>query len=175
MKEDLLLKKLLCDSHRATADMAVAVLIERSDLLQPMFRMACSGSYPWDMRASNVIEKADDQVPGFAASLIPEILEKMMAFKNDGPKRQFMRMLIRYTQVMDEDLTGTLFDTALALSADQAQSTGIRHNAILVLHRLAKRYPDISGEIFTMLKLRLSEEPEPFASWLRDFMKKNMP
>lgn len=166
------IKQLLPDSHRATADLAVNVLLQKPALLETMFAVSCSNEYPWDMRAANVIEKADEKKPTFAANLVSEILQHLPNFKNDGPKRQYLRMLIRYSMIIDEDLAGLLYDRALIISCNPAESTGIRHNAIQVLLKLTKRFPEIQQEVFETLQLRSNEESGPFGKWLREIISK---
>lgn len=172
MKTKNPLKELLFDSSRSTADLASDMLLQKPERLVEFFSLACSDEYPWDMRASNVIEKADERQRGFAFSLIPEILNRLLHFKSDGPKRQFLRMIIRYVAEVDEDYTGLLYDVCFELACDPVQSVAVRHNAIQVLDGLADRYPDIANEIFQTLALRLHDEKEPFATRLRELIQK---
>jgi len=164
------LKELLFDSARSTADLAVDVLLDKPELLVGFSELAFSNEYPFDMRSSNVIEKADEICPGFAGKLVPEIINHLRDFKNDGPRRQFLRMLIRYTDSMDEDLTGLLYDACYAFACDPGQPIGIRHNAIRVLNGLCRRYPELKSEIVNALEMRVSEELGPFGTWLRSFL-----
>ncbi|MPM31023.1 hypothetical protein SDC9_77576 [bioreactor metagenome] len=169
-KKEEAIKELLFDSGRATADAAAELLLKKPELLADFAALAFSNEYPFDMRASNVIEKADELKHGFAAELIPDILERMKGFRNDGPKRQFLRMLIRYVKEMDEDYTGLLYDLCFGFSCSPGQSVAIRHNSLQVLARLCKRYPELKPEIAAALELRVNEESGPFGRWLREFV-----
>lgn len=164
------IKKLLFDSGRATADHAADILLKKPELLEGFKMLAFSDEYPFDMRASNCIEKADELQHGFAASLIPDILNRLPVFKNDGPRRQFLRMLVRYTHEINEDDTGKLYDLSFNISCDPTQAIGIRHNAIRVLEELSMRYPELKNEIIAALELRLNEESGPFGRWLKEFV-----
>jgi len=164
------IKKILFDSGRATADYAADVLLKRPGLLMGFRQLAFSDVYPFDMRASNVIEKADEKVPGFAASLVSDIISSLTLFKNDGPRRQFLRMLVRYTPTIDEDMTGVLYDACYGFACDQSQPVAVRHNAVMVLEALTVRYPDLKSEIIAALELRINEEHGPFGPWLRAFL-----
>jgi hypothetical protein len=164
------IKKILFDSGRATADHAVGLLLARPELLQGFRQLAFSNEYPFDMRSSNVIEKADEKVPGFAASLVPDIVSNLTVFINDGPRRQFLRMLVRYTPAIDEDLTGILYDACYGFACDRSQPVAVRHNAVMVLEALAMRYPELKSEIVAALELRIHEEHGPFGPWLRAFL-----
>lgn len=164
------IKKLLFDSGRATADHAVDILLKKPELLKGFKTLAFSDEYPFDMRASNVIEKADELKHGFAQALIPKIVQHLTSFKNDGPRRQFLRMLSRYVAELDEDYTGLLYDACFAFACDPAQPVAVRHNSLLVIEGLCLRYPELKNEIFSALKLRMNEESGPFGAWLKAFV-----
>lgn len=164
------IKKILFDSGRATADHAVGLLLARPELLAGFRQLAFSNEYPFDMRASNVIEKADEKVPGFASSLVPDIVSNLTVFISDGPRRQFLRMLVRYTPTIDEDLTGLLYDACLGFSCDRSQPVAVRHNAVMVLEALCDRYTDLESEIVIALQLRVNEETGPYGRWIREFI-----
>jgi hypothetical protein len=163
------IKKMLFDSCRATADYSANVLLKKPELLQIFETMAFSDEYPFDMRASNVIEKADDLRPGFARQLIPKIIRHLTVFKNDGPRRQFLRMLSRYVDEMDENDTGLLYDVCFAFVCDKAQPVAVRHNALLVIESICRRYPDLKNEICSALRLRINEESGAFGNWVKAF------
>lgn len=164
------IKELLFDSGRATADHAVDLLLQKPALLNGFSMLAFSDQYPFDMRSSNVIEKADEQCAGFAASLIPDIIQRLTKFKNDGPRRQFLRMLTRYVHEMDEDFTGILYDACYGFACDPGQPVAVRHNSVRILGELARRYPDLMTEIKMALTMRLTEETGPFGGWLKEFI-----
>ena len=164
------IKKLLFDSCRATADHAVEILLKKPELLADFETIAFSDEYPFDMRASNVIEKADEVKHGFAQNLIPKIIQQLSVFKNDGPRRQFLRMLARYVHDIDEDYTGLLYDDCFAFACDPAQPVAVRHNALRVIAGLCERYPELENEIFSALELRIPEESGPFGMWLKAFV-----
>ncbi len=164
------IKKLLFDSGRATANHAVDILLKKPDLLEGFETLAFSDEYPFDMRASNCIEKADELKHGFAQSLIPKIVQHLTTFKNDGPRRQFLRMLSRYIAELDEDYTGLLYDACFAFACDPAHPVAVRHNSLLVIEGLCQRYPELKNEIFAALELRMNEESGPFGEWLKAFV-----
>ncbi|HBG71901.1 MAG: hypothetical protein A2W93_04960 [Bacteroidetes bacterium GWF2_43_63] len=171
MKEQLdAIKKLLFDSCRATADYAVDLLLKKPELLAGFETLAFSDNYPFDMRSSNVIEKADEIKHGFAADMIPRIVQHLTLFKSDGPRRQFLRMLARYVHEIDEDYTGILYDACFEFACDPAQPVAVRHNALLVIGKLCVRYPDLKNEIYSALELRSNDEHGPFGAWLKAFL-----
>lgn len=167
------IKKLLFDSCRATADYAVELLLKKPELLSGFETIAFSDEYPFDMRSSNVIEKADEIQHGFAAYMIPRVVQHLTLFKSDGPRRQFLRMLARYVHKIDEDFTGILYDACYAFACDSAQPVAVRHNALLVIGELCVRYPDLKNEIFAALELRANDEHGPFGVWLKAFVGAN--
>ncbi len=160
----------LFNSTRSLAEATSDLLLKRPDLLPDYLEVAFSDISPYNMRATNMIEKADEKQAGYAASLAPQIIDRLDGFVHPGQRRCFLRMLIRYVHILDEEETGKLYDICYAYAINFAQPIAVRHNSIRVLDAIGKKYPEIADDINLALKLRLDEEQEPFKNWLKKYL-----
>ncbi len=163
-------EEIIYDSGRSTADRAAALLLEKPELLKDFENIAFGNIYPYDMRASNVIEKADKLSHGFAKYLIPKIISHLPLFKNDGPRRQFLLMLIRYIKELSDEQIGVLYELSLKYATNQKMPVAVRNNSIRILNEICIMYPELKPDVFFNLKMRIHEEKEPFKKLLTKYI-----
>ena len=95
----------------------------------------------------------------------PRIHPHLLAFisalrgKRDGHQRELLKIIERLKP--EEDLEGELFDICMGIWENPGKSPSSRITAFRVMFRIAKKYPELLGELSFLLQEHYTETLSP--------------
>lgn len=79
--------------------------------------------------------------------------------KRDGHQRELLKILCKME--LDDEYEGVVFDISMNLWEQTNKTPSVRHNAIKFIMKMAKKYPDIAGEIDFLTQNHYMESLSP--------------
>ena len=141
-------KDLLPESSRALADKMAVITLEKPKLKEAFLNVAFSDEYPWNMRASNVLEKADNLQKGFLYDHLSFIVNNIPNVTHDGTKRCLMKALIRYDLCADEEICGKCAEFCFNFLTSGTEAIAVKYYALLILEQIIRVYPELKHELY---------------------------
>lgn len=154
-------KHLITDSHRSTALQAVELIRKDPALIDSFLALALSGLPQYAMRASHVLEKADNADPTLLKPYLKRIIQKLPDIQDSGVKRGFLKLFT------DKDLTKfkreqvILLDLCFNALNNHSDAIAVRVYAIPILYHLSTLYPDLKIELKASLEHVLANQAPP--------------
>lgn len=143
-----IVKDLLPVSTRALADKMAVITLEKPELKEILLEIAFSADYPWNMRASNILEKADDLQTGFLKDDLAFIVDKIPNATHDGTKRCLMKALSRYDLCTDDEICGKCAEFCFNFLKSGTEAIAVKYYALLILEQIIREYPDLKHELY---------------------------
>lgn len=101
--------------------------------------------------------------PGLAKKHLKKIIQNL---GKPGIHDAVKRNTVRFLQTIDipESLQGTVMDTCFNYIADPGEAVAIKAFSLTILHNLSKIYPEISGELKSLIETQLPHQTAGFKS-----------
>ena len=103
------------------------------------------------MRAARVIALVTELHPELVHPYVNEIILKLSSWQTEGLRRSFLKILSEISYSYNEDQLGILTDLAFTWLTDPKEAIAIRYYSIAILLIVSKKYPEIKGELSTLL------------------------
>jgi hypothetical protein len=154
------LESILTDSSRATADLAVGIIIQKPALFGQAYQMCMEQKGLPALRAARVVQLLAEQQPALFTPCLPDMVSQLPGMTHSSVKRCMMKVLTFFDLSAHEDLHGQIIDAAFMRMNDPAEEIATRAYATEVLRRFIKPYPEIAGEFIAALQLMGMQPPE---------------
>ncbi|MBN2727750.1 MAG: hypothetical protein JXR53_00845 [Bacteroidales bacterium] len=141
-------KDLLPESSRALADKMAVITLGKLELKEIFLEVAFSADYPWNMRASNILEKADDLQKGFLSENLSFIVNNIPNATHDGTKRCLMKALSRYDLCTDDEICGKCAEFCFKFLKSGTEAIAVKYYALIILDQIIRAYPDLKHELY---------------------------
>ena len=152
------LRILLNDSHRSTADFAVEVLIQKPELTAPIIYIALNNTYPWSMRAANIVEKTFQKNPEQINPFFDEIANYILHPKNESTMRCLLRIFTTKEAYQKNQYKEILLQIALERVCNSQLSIAVRNYCIDIIYLLLPDFKDIKEEFHSILSMMAETE-----------------
>lgn len=140
-------------SERAVADMAVTALEENPGDLRPFLNLCFLEQYPLSMRASRVIQLYCEKHPDDIYPYLEETVDKMLASKIDGVKRNFLKVYDEFIDINRLEEPGPLLNACFDWLLDPSEKPGTRIHSMNVIFNISKKEPDLLKELYATLDI----------------------
>ena len=145
-------EKLLVDSSRALADLAVESIGDDPGLIDKVYRLALREDGQTSMRAARVFDLADEARPGLAKAYLEDAALRIPKMKHTSVQRCLMRTLSRYPLIENEDILGRFYDFCFKLITSQTAPVAVRYYGMFFAYQTCLREPDLKHELIPMLE-----------------------
>lgn len=149
------LKELLFDSSRRTAEIAVSAIGNNPEIFKKFLDFALQDKGQYAMRAARVVQLASHIHPELIRPYIKEIILKLPTFRNNGLRRNFLKILTERSLNLDEDTLGTLVNVSFDYLISPSEKPAMKVYAMEILYRISQFYPDIQSELISTIEDQL--------------------
>ena len=111
--------------------------------------LAIADKQPYSWRAAWLLWSAMDEKDERLQHHAKRIVE-VIPFRKYNQQRELLKIL--YKLEIEEELEGLLFDECITLWKDINNQASVRYNALKILVKMAKKYPDLSKEIIFLTR-----------------------
>lgn len=163
--------KLLVDSSRALADLAVESIGDDPELLDRVYRLALKEEGKTSMRAARVFDLADEARPGLAKDYLDDAASRIPKIKHSSVQRCLMRTLSRYPLTDNEDILGRFYDFCFSLITSQTEPVAVRYYGMFFAYQTCLKEPDLKHELIPILEEVMRIDSPGMKCRARDFLK----
>jgi hypothetical protein len=149
------LEDLLFDSSRRTADIAVSAIGDNPEIFKKFLDFAMQDNGRYAMRAARVVQLASYNYPELIRPYIKEIIHKLPTFKNDGLRRNFLKILTERSLNLDEDTLWILVNVSFDYLISPSEKPAMKVYAMEILYKISQFYPDIQSELISTIENQL--------------------
>jgi hypothetical protein len=164
-------EKLLVDSSRALADLAVETIGDDPELLDMVYRLALRENGKTSMRAARVFDLADESRPGLARPYLDDAAGRIPEIKHTSVQRCLMRTLSRYPLTENEDILGRFYDFCFRLITSHTAPVAVRYYGMFFAYQTCLKEPDLKHELIPMLEEVIRIDSPGMKVRARDFLK----
>lgn len=167
-----LVAELLKEHSKAQTDKIVDAVCADDRLYAELIDIFLTGDRRPVQRAAWVLSTAGERYPDPMLPYLPAVINRMSEpGVHNGVKRHVVRLLQFIT--IPEDLHGMVMNVCFDMLANPAEAVAVRCCAMTVLDGLSKQYPDIRGELVTIIQNELEHESTPaFRARAKQVMRK---
>lgn len=156
-------KLLVPGSGRASTDLVVSLIRERSELFPDLFGLYLENREPVSRKAAWVLDVATEQDPSLAGPILDTVAKLVPTFRNGAMKRHSLRILSR-SPLPPEELLGPLITACFEWLLSPAEPPAVKVFCMEILLRAAIEEPGLRHELAESLRWRLDEESAGFKS-----------
>ncbi len=142
-------KKLMHVLESFNKEGMISFIKSHPEFVDTAIKLALKNKQPYSWRAAwllwSCIEKNDKRIFPYISMIIESIKDK-----KDGHQRELLKIL--YIMELEEDHEGFLFDFCVGIWEKTNSSPSVRFNALLMIIRIAKKYPELYKEISLLLQ-----------------------
>ena len=159
------LEEILTDSGRATADMAVDVIRQKPAMFDDAYRLCMEQEGKVALRAARVVWLVAEKMPELFQPYFEDMVHRLAGLTHSSVKRCMLKILTTYDLSGKEDDHGYIIEACFRYMNDPAEEVAIRAYAVVVLERMMKIYPDITGELMSALQILVDNGPDTLARY----------
>lgn len=159
-------------SERAVADLMVAGIDGKPDRFALMLDFCFIEEYPTSMRAARVIQLCCEKDPGLIEPHLGYVIEKVLATKIDGVKRNFLKIIAEFIDINLVEDPGPLLERCFSWLVDAHENPAIRIYAMDIIQRIAIKEPDLLYELRAILEYLPDENPPSIQNRKQRLLKK---
>ncbi len=169
-------KDILSDSGRITAEIAGSLIRESKTLFSEMIDLSFTKPYPYNMRASRVIqiycETETDAIFPFLEDIIPQIIQT----KTSGVRRNYLKIIFDTVPLEKLPQQALLLNYCFDWLASNKEPIALRYYSLNILLLFAEKEPLLINEIeLIMESLELDSLKGLKSRWKHVKMKKYSP
>ena len=148
----LKLEKLLVDTSRALADIAISEVERNPKLFEEAWELTVKDKYPISMRAARVLDECAEKNPVLMEPFLDEIIERLPEFTIDGVKRGFLRFFLRSKVKLTPNQRGHLVEVCFDFMSAADSSTAIRYYSLGILYKISKKEKSLKPELLDAIE-----------------------
>lgn len=146
------LERILVDTSRAIADIAIAEVGKNPALFNEAWKLCVRDEYPVSMRAVRVVDEYAEINPSIIVPYLDEILAKLPEFKVDGVKRGLLRFFVNSKIKLSPKQTGWLVQNCFDFLSAPDSSIAIRYYSLSILYKISKKEKSIKPELLEAIE-----------------------
>jgi hypothetical protein len=152
---------LLLETSRRNTDLVADIIFQKPELFEEVFRVFAGNVDSISWRAAWVIDTVSERYPALIAPHLPEIINMLPTFRNDGLKRHSMRILAR-SPLPEGAQLGTLIKISFEWLLSPKEAVAPKVYCMEILYRISQSEPDLKKELADSIEWRLNEESPGF-------------
>ncbi|MCD4746232.1 MAG: hypothetical protein K8R58_08025 [Bacteroidales bacterium] len=150
----MLLKELIVYEHsRAHTDFVAGIILQKPELFQELLNLMLTGESPIPWRAAWIIEKCSEQNPLLIKPYIPELIEALPNFKNDGIKRHITKILAN--SPLPSKKLGLLVNTCFDWLLSGEIPVAVKVHCMQILYNISQTEPDLKPELAAAIESQI--------------------
>lgn len=161
------LEKILFDSSRAAADMAVDIIRQKPEMFKEVYNLCMKQEGKMAMRAARVVWLVSEEMPEMFKPYFPDVVNRLDNLTHSSVKRCMYKILSVYDLSGEEDLHGHIIDSCFSRATNSGEEIATRGYSLMVLERFAKIYPEIVSELMAALQLMIDNGPGTLARYAK--------
>ena len=146
------LEKLLVDTSRAIADIAISEVERNPSLFEEAWELTVRDEYPISMRAARVVDESAEKQPALLEPYLNEVIEKLPGFKIDGVKRSFLRFFVNSKVKLSPNQRGRLVEVCFDFLNSPGSSIAIRYYSLSILYKISKKEKSLKPELIDAIE-----------------------
>lgn len=167
-----MLKALLPDSLRRTADLAAQFVLENPETFPDLLDASLAQEYPLSMRASRVVYLCATADPDLIRPYLGELVEKMPELHDRSVIRNFLHLFDDFVGELSEEELGKLLHLCFEYVEDISQTIAIRTYGLRLLYLISQRVPEIKPEVISIIRFHSPEAPAGFQAQAYQIIRK---
>jgi hypothetical protein len=162
----------LSDSSRLCVEQGVIAVGDDPKLFRELLDFCFSCRYPWSMRAARVVQMHCEYRPESIFPYLEEILPKVLATKEEGVIRSFLKIFADSIPIERIPEPGLLLSFCFDKLMNMGVNPAIKIYAIDIIIKFVKQEPDLLIELKARLEFIMPESPPSIQSKGRKILKK---
>jgi hypothetical protein len=134
-----------------------------------LMNIVLHGQEPVIQRAAWAMDACLETHPGFLSPYVETLIKSLPKFSNNGVIRQVVKALAAYN--IPEKLEGELADFCFCRMQSTDVPVAVKVHCMQILANLTLRYPDLAGELQTVITEQIPRNSVGFASRGRKILK----
>jgi hypothetical protein len=148
----LKLEKLLVDTSRAIADIAIAEVEKNPELFAEAWELTIRDEYPMSMRAVRIVDECAEKNPELIEDYIDEIILRLPDFKTDGIKRGLLRFFVNAKIKLMANQRGHLVEACFEFLSSASSSIAIRYYSLAILYKISQKDKSLKPELLESIE-----------------------
>jgi len=161
---------LMLELSRRNMDYVAKCIGDDKNEFEQLMQIVLYGKFPVAQRAAWVMDICLLYYPHLLTPYVELLIEALPRFGNDGVKRAAVKALSM--REIPEKYEGLLFDWCFCWLQSSDMPVSIKVHCMQILANIAERYPDLAGELQTVIKEQLPRNSAGFASCGRKILKR---
>jgi hypothetical protein len=144
------------DSSRITADIAADAINGNSNYFKEVINLSLNEKTPLNWRAARVVALVCDEHEELFIPYVNKTAKLFSSFKNDGLKRSYATILLKYINLFDEESLTQIIDVCFKYMLSE-EKVAVKYNCMKLLYEITKKIPELRGELQAAIDYNLSE------------------
>ncbi len=137
--------QLLVEISKLNTDYVADAIGCDADLFGMLWDMILTEEHPIPWKSAWVFDTVAQRYPYMVEDYIPDIIENLSSFKEDGVKRNMLRLLTRHQ--LPSDKLGLLFNICYDLMTNGAESIAVKVHAMQICYHISEMETEIKIEL----------------------------
>ena len=167
----------LPDTSRITADMAAHHIANNPAIFHEVVNWSFEAKYPFNMRASRVIQIYSASEPKLIIRMLDDIITKLVQTKNSSVRRNFLMILVEKVPMESLISQPLLLNSCFDWLVSDNEPVSLKYYALKLLIRYSKVEPDLMNEltiIMNALEVESSKGLKNYWSKISKFKDRNI-
>ena len=148
----LSLEKILVDTSRAIANIAISEVERNPALYEEAWELVARDKYPISMRAVRIVDECAEKNPLLIEPFLDEIILLLPEFKVDGVKRGLLRFFVNSKFRLTANQRGRLVEVCFEFLMAAGSSIAIRYYSLAILYNISKKEKSLKPELLDAIE-----------------------
>lgn len=148
-----ILKHVLADSLRNTADSGVLLIEKNKELFDVLYKLSFSAPYPYSMRSARILQLYCEKHPHDFDPYLQEITEKIKNSAIGGIKRNYLKIIYEFSGIENIEDPGLLVDICFKWLLSPSEDLAVRYYCLEILNKMVHLEPLLKNEFLASLDL----------------------
>jgi len=160
----------MVESSRRNTDFVAGLIHQKTEILDKlvMIMLQDEGALSW--KAAWAIDIATEKRPDLLEPHLKTLVEKLGSVKQEGTKRQLLRMLSR--SPLPAESLGQMISICFDCLTTAREAVAVKMFSMEILYRISCLEPGLKKELADSIEWRMEEETPGFRSHGRKLLKK---
>jgi len=146
------LEKLLFDSSNRTINMVAKTVKKKPEIFTNILALSLDQLPKYSQRASRVVALCFETDPELFECYLPELIRSLPNLYDDAVKRAFLKILMNYPQIDDEELLAILMFHCFQYLELNDETIAVKIYAMEILYSISNTVPDIKNELIAIIE-----------------------
>jgi hypothetical protein len=143
-------KQLMAELSRRNIDLIATFALNEPAAIPCLLEIVLSQNHKSSSRASWVLEKLSDKIPGIMDAYIVEIINALPFIQSSSTRRTLAKVLMLHQ--IPASAEGEVLIFCFKMIESAAEPVAVKANCMTILFNLLPKYPDLKNEIFAIIE-----------------------